>query len=155
MFDNDDDFLSYNEFLTIDRGGLSDADVSSVADILSDEYNSYDYNRDGFLSREELHDNMQCWITSIPVTKALLDLFTTAGDIDGNGQIGFTEWNFLKMFYLVDNAPKDGYLSKEEWHYYVTTMGIEWDFNLLDDGDEKISLEEWMVYAAEAFGETY
>jgi hypothetical protein len=62
----------------------------------------------------------------------------------------------LKTFYPIDSNPKDNYVSKEELDWYVTTMRFAWDFDLLDnDGDGKISLEEWMVNATEAFGKTY
>lgn len=99
---------------------------------------------------------MKCWTTSVPTTTAMLDLYMTVGDRDGDGKIGYAEWNFLKFFFMIDNAPKDGFLSEEEFDWFVSTMGLGWDFYSFDnDKDAVISLEEWMVNAALAYGIDY
>lgn len=151
---NQDHFLSYDEYLAMDRYDWSNEEETN--DLMLDEYNSFDYDKDGFISRDELSDNMKCWTTSVPTTTAMLDLYMTVGDRDGDGKIGYAEWNFLKFFFMIDNAPKDGFLSEEEFDWFVSTMGLGWDFDSFDnDKDAVISLEEWMVNAALAYGIDY
>jgi len=158
LFDNDGDgYLSYKEYLAMDRHDWSKTDEEQTNDIFRDEYNSFDYDHDGFISRDELFDNMKCWATSVAETPAaMMDLYMAVGDRNGDARIGFAEWSFLKLFYMIDNNPKDGSLSKEEFDYFLTTMDISWDFDSFDDDkDGMISLEEWMINAAEVQGIDY
>ena len=154
LFDEDGDaHLSYKEYLEMDR---YDWPIEQTGDIFLDEYNSFDYDKDGFISRDELCDNMKCWTTSVPCTKGMLDLYTTDGDRDDDGKIGFTEWSFLKLVYMIDNNPKEGFISEEEFDWFVTSMGMDWEFDSFDDDNDRvISLEEWMTNAAQAWGIDY
>ena len=112
LFDKDGDaHLSYSEYLEMDRYDWPE----STGDIVLDEFNSFDYDKDGFISRDGLRENMNCWATwsSLQDTKGMLDLYMTVGDRDGDGKIGLAEWSFLKLAYLADNNPKDGFISEE------------------------------------------
>ena len=138
VFDNDGDgYLSYKEYLEMDRNDPSKTDEEQTNDIFLDEYNSFDYDHDGYISRDELFDNMKCWATSVAeAPAAMMDLYMIAGDRNGDARIGFAEWNFLKFFYMIDNNPKDGFLSKEEFAYFLTTMNMSWDFDSFDDDND-------------------
>ena len=87
----------------------------AASDILLDEFNSFDYDKDGFLSRDELSKNMKCFAgyTTLQDTKGMVDLYMTVGDRDGDGKIGYIEWNFLKMAGQIDFDPKYGFYPKK------------------------------------------
>eukprot|EP00956_Cyclotella_meneghiniana_P021906 scaffold40594_cov53-Cyclotella_meneghiniana.AAC.3 len=153
VWDNDGDgYLSYKEYLKMDRNTKDEQEYDAGVD----EYNSFDYDQDGFLSRKELFDNMKCWAYSVDPTAAMMDLYMAVGDPNGDARISLAEWSFLKLFYLTDWSPKDGYLSKEEFENFLTLVNISWDFDSFDDDkDGMISLEEWMINAAEMWGVDY
>eukprot|EP00956_Cyclotella_meneghiniana_P040832 scaffold206546_cov41-Cyclotella_meneghiniana.AAC.1 len=140
LWDNDGDgYLSYKENLKFDC-----------------DWSSFDYDQDGFLSREELFDNMKCWEQSVDPPAAMMDLYMAVGDRNGDARIGLVEWSFLNLFYVIDWIPKDGSLSKEEFENFLTLTNTSWDFDSFDDDkDGMISLGEWMINAAEMQGVDY
>jgi hypothetical protein len=84
-----DAFLTSNELLVMNNH--YEFALSSF-----DEFNSFDYNNDSLHSRVELKHSMKCWPSWSITTIALLDLYMTIGDQNGDGNIKCAQWNTMK-----------------------------------------------------------